>query len=128
MFEPLRSAPSLPNSFVDYVEDTWLPFVELLSKSAFNLRRVSFLLVAYIKPRVEGYVLRDFTVAVVSRLLEDAAASHTLNVETVGKFAALFRRFSLTRWERATSPGRSAADNPASCALIPESATHQRKQ
>jgi hypothetical protein len=72
---------------VDYVENTWLPFVERSKKPSTYAGYRSYWL-RYIKPRVERYVLRDFTVAVVSTLLEDAAV-HNLNVDTVGKICGI---------------------------------------
>jgi integrase len=118
----VEKCPQSSELFVDYVEDTWLPFVERSKKPSTYAAYRSYWL-RYIKPRVEGYVLRDFTVAVVSRLLEDAATSHTLNVDTVGKIRSIISSIFTYAMGKGHFPGRSAADNPASCALIPESAT-----
>jgi integrase len=125
----VRTAEKCPQSsepFVDYVEDTWLPFV-LRSKAPSTYAGYRSYWSLYIKPRVEGYALRDFTVAVISRLLEDAAASHTLNVDTVGKIRSILSAVFTFAMGKGHFPGRSAADNPASCALIPESATQPKE-
>ena len=65
-------------------QNTWLPFV-LRSKKPSTYAGYRSYWLRYIKPRVENYVLRDITVAAVLRLLEDAAASHNLNVDTQEK-------------------------------------------
>src|ERR1022692_773641 len=87
----VRSATKCPqssNSFVSYVENTWLPFVERSKKPSTYAGYRSYWL-RYIKPRVGKYALRDFTVAVVSSLLEDVATMHSVNVDTVGKIRSI---------------------------------------
>jgi integrase len=80
----------------------------------------------YLKPRVGKYALRDFTVAVVSGLLEDIANNHTLNTDTVGKVRSLLSGVFTYAMGKGDFPGKAASENPASCALIPESATEPK--
>src|ERR1700722_3663182 len=71
----VRQADKCPQSssaFIDYVEGTWLPFVERSMKPSTYAGYRGYWL-RYIRPRVSKYALRDFTVATVSSLLEDAA-------------------------------------------------------
>jgi integrase len=77
----------------------------------------------YIKPRVGNRLLRDFTVAVISRLLRDAASTHSLNEDTCGKIRSVLSGIFTYAMGNGDFPGKCAADNPASCALIPEAAT-----
>jgi integrase len=120
--------PQSSNSFVDYVENTWLPFVERSKKPSTHAGYRSYWL-RYIKPRAEKekYALRDFSVAVVSRLLEDVATMHSVNVDTVGKIRSILSAVFTFAMGKGHFPGKSAADNPASCALIPESATEPKE-
>jgi hypothetical protein len=67
----------------------------------------------YLKPRVGKYALRDFTVAVVSRLLEDIANMHKLNTDTVGKIRSILSGIFKYAMGKGDFPGKSAADNPA---------------
>lgn len=77
----------------------------------------------YLEPRVRKYALRDFTVAIVSSLLEDIAASRELNKDTIGKVRSIISGIFTYAIGRGHFPAKSASDNPASRALIPESAT-----
>jgi len=113
--------PQSAGSFVEYVENTYLPFVERSKKPSTYAGYRSYWL-RYIKPRVGDYLLRDFNVAVVSSLLEDVAAMHALNVDTVAKIRSVLCAVFTYAMGKGHFPGKSAADNPASCALIPESA------
>jgi integrase len=116
--------PQSSGSFVDYVEETWLPFVKRSKKPSTYAGYNSYFL-RYIKPRAEKgkYALRDFTVAVVSDLLEDVADMHDVNVDTVGKVRSILSAIFTYAIGKGDFPARSAAENPASHALIPESAT-----
>lgn len=118
--------PHSSESFVGYVENTWLPFVERSKKPSTYAGYRSYWL-RYIKPRVEKLALRDFTVATVSSLLEDTANMHAVNVDTVGKIRSILSAIFSFAMGKGHFPGKSAADNPASCALIPESATQPRE-
>jgi integrase len=121
----VRQAAKCPHSadlFVTYVEETYLPFVKrTMSASTYSGYRTYF--ERYIKPRAGKYALRDFTVATVSHLLEDVANVHKLNSDTVGKIRSILSGIFKYAMGKGDFPGKSAADNPASCALIPESAT-----
>ena len=114
--------PRSSDSFPSYVEEVYLPFVERSMKaSTYSGYRTYW--ERYIKPRVGKHALRDFTVAIVSDLLEDVAKTHTLNTDTVGKVRSILSGIFTYAMGKGHFPGKSAADNPASCALIPESAT-----
>jgi len=76
---------------------------------------------------VSQYLLRDFTVAIVSNLLEDAAAVHHLNTDTAGKVRSILSGVFTYAMAKGHFPGKSATDNPASRALIPEAATEPRE-
>jgi integrase len=120
--------PQSSTSFVDYVVNTWLPFVARSKKPSTYAGYRSYWL-RYIKPRAEkeGYLLRDFTMAVVSTLLEDVADMHSVNVDTVGKIRSILSAVFTFAMGKGHFPGKSAADNPASCALIPEKATEPKE-
>lgn len=108
--------------FVDYVERVYLPFVER-SKKASTYAGYATYWNRYLKPRVAKYALRDFTVAVVSELLEDIANTHAVNTDTIGKVRSILSAIFTYAMGKGHYPSKSAADNPASRALIPETAT-----
>jgi len=114
--------PVSSSSFVDYVEGTYLPFV-LRTLKASTYSGYSTYWQRYLKPRVGKYALRDFTVAVVSSLLEDIAREHTLNKYTFGKIRSILSGIFTYAIGKGHFPARSESDNPARRALIPESAT-----
>src|SRR2546430_1140501 len=117
--------PHSSDSFESYVEEVYLPFVQrTMSASTFAGYKTYW--TRYLKPRVEKYVLRDFSVAIVSGLLEDIANAHTLNSDTVGKVRSLLSGIFTYAMGKGHFPGKSASENPASCALIPESATEPK--
>jgi integrase len=121
----VKAAEKCPQSaelFVEYVEHTWLPFVARSKKPSTAAGYRSYWL-GYIKPRVEGLALRDFDVAVISSLLEDAAEMHALNVDTVGKVRSILSAIFTYAIGHGHFPARSMQDNPAHSALIPETAT-----
>jgi integrase len=62
----------------------------------------------------------------VSGLLEDIANKHTLNTDTVGKVRSILSGIFTHAMGKGDFPGKSASENPASCALIPESATEPK--
>jgi len=110
------------DSFTEYVEQTYLPFVlRTMKPSTYAGYKTYF--ERYLKPRVEKYALRDFTVAVVSSLLEDIAISHKLNTDTIGKVRSILSGIFTYAIGKGHFPAKSASENPASRALIPESAT-----
>ena len=104
-----------------YVEEVYLPFI-LRTKRASTYSGYKTYWERYIKPRVEKYALRDFTVAIVSSLLEDVANMHSLNTATVGKIRSILSGIFTYAMSKGHFPGRAKSDNPASRALIPESA------
>lgn len=121
----VRQASKCPHSsdlFPGYVEEVYLPFVQRTMKpSTYSGYKTYW--ERYIKPRAGKYALRDFTVAVVSELLADVAHMHKLNTDTVGKVRSILSGIFTYAMGSGHFPGKSAADNPASRALIPESAT-----
>jgi len=118
--------PRSSDSFVDYVEEVYLPFV-LRDKKASTYSGYKTHFERYIKPRAGKYALRDFTVAVVSSLLEDIAREHTLNKDTFGKIRSIPSGIFTYAIGKAHFSARSDSDNPARRALIPESAVEQGK-
>jgi integrase len=112
--------------FTDYVEETYLPFV-LRTKKPSTYAGYSTYWKRYLKPRVQGQVLRDFTIARVSTLLEHVADDHKLNRYTVGKVRSLLSAIFTYAIGKGHFPARSESDNPAHLALIPESATEPGK-
>jgi integrase len=125
----VRQADKCPHSsdpFASYVEDVYLPFVERNMKPSTYAGYRSYWL-RYVKPRVGKYVLRDFTVAIVSGLLEDIAHTHSLNTDTAGKVRSILSGIFTYAMGKGHFPGTSASDNPASRALIPESATEPKE-
>jgi integrase len=114
--------PHSSDSFESYVEEVYLPFV-LRKKKPSTYSGYKTYWERYIKPRVEKYALRDFTVAVVAGLLKDIAAMHKLNTDTVTKIRSVLSGIFSYAMSEGHFPARSAADNPASRARIPETAT-----
>ena len=66
--------------------------------------------------------MRDFTVAIVAGLLKDIASKYTLNRDTVGKVRSVLSGIFTFAMSEGHFPARSAAENPASRARIPETA------
>lgn len=118
--------PQSSTPFIDYVDNTWLPFVERSKKPSTYAGYRSYWL-RFIKPRVERYALRDFTVAIVSSLLEDVAKMYRVNEATAGKIRSVLSAIFTYAMGKGHFPGKSAADNPASCALIPEGASKPKE-
>jgi integrase len=125
----VREAAKCPHSsdlFVSYVEETYLPFVQRTMKpSTYAGYRTYW--ERYLAPRVGKYAVRDFTPAIVSSLLEDIANTYTLNTDTVGKIRSILSGIFTYAIGRGHFPARSKIDNPASRALIPESATEPKR-
>jgi integrase len=114
--------PHASDSFTVYVEEVYLPYVRRTMKPSTYAGYVGYWR-RYLKPRVVKYALRDFSIAVVSSLLEDIAKMHSLNMDTIGKVRSILSGIFTYAMAKGNYPGRSAADNPASRALIPEAAT-----
>ena len=77
----------------------------------------------YVLPRTEGLALRDFSIGIVARILKDAAAMHRLNQHTITKVRSIVSGIFTFAMSEGHYPGKSAADNPASHARIPETAS-----
>jgi integrase len=118
--------PHSSDSFADYVEQVYLPFVLRTMKPS-TYASYSAYWNRYIKPRVGKYALRDFTVAIVASLLKDIARSHKLNHDTVTKIRSVLSGMFSYAMSEGHFPARSAADNPASRARIPESASAPKR-
>ena len=117
--------PRSSDSFVTYVEETYLPFVKRTMKPSTH-RAYETYWRRYLKPRVGKYVLRDFTVAIVAGLLKDIASMHTLNTDTVGKIRSVLSGIFSYAISEGHFPARSKMDNPACGARIPEKATEPK--
>lgn len=124
----VRQAAKCPHSadlFNDYVEQTYLPYVlRTMKPSTYAAYRTYA--ERYILPRTAKFALRDFTTATVSDLLEDVAAVHKLNSDTVTKVRSILSGIFTYAIGKGHFPARSAADNPASRALIPDTAAEPR--
>jgi hypothetical protein len=118
--------PHSSDSFQSYVEDVYLPFVQRTMKPSTHSGYRAYW-ERYLKPRAGKYALRDFTVAIVSDLLEDIASKHTLNSDTLEKIRSIVSGVFSYAMGKGHFPARSKEDNPASCALIPESATEPKR-
>jgi integrase len=117
--------PRSSDSFVTYVEETYLPFVKRTMKPSTH-RAYETYWRRYLKPRVGKYVLRDFTVAIVAGLLKGIASMHTLNTDTVGKIRSILSGIFSYAISEGHFPARSKMDNPACGARIPEKATEPK--
>lgn len=118
----VRQAAKCPHSsdlFVTYVEETYLPFV-LRAKKPSTYAGYKTHFERYIKPWTEDYALRDFTVAIVARLLKDIASTYKVNRDTVKKVRSLLSGIFTYAMSEGHFPARSEADNPASRARIPD--------
>jgi integrase len=71
--------------------------------------------------------LRNFTVAVVSSLLDSITREHKMNRQTIGKVRSIVSAVFKYAMAKGDFPGKAKSDNPASGALIPESATEPGK-
>ena len=118
--------PHSSDSFVDYIEQVYLPFVLRTMKPS-TYAGYSTYWKRYIEPRVGKYALRDFTVAIIASLFKDIAAMHKLNRDTVTKIRSVLSGIFSYAMSEGHFPARSAADNPASRARIPESATQPKR-
>ena len=118
--------PHSSDSFSDYVEQVYLPFVLRTMKPSTHAGYSTYWK-RYIKPRVVKYALRDFTVAIVASLLKDISAMHKLNTDTVTKIRSVLSGIFSYAMSEGHFPARSAADNPASRARIPESAAKPKR-
>lgn len=121
----MRQAAKCPRSsdpFTNYVEEVYLPFVlRTMKPSTYAGYKTYF--ERYIKTRVGNYALRDFTVSVVASLLKDIAQSHKINRDTVTKVRSILSGIFTFAMSEGHFPARSASENPASRARIPDSAT-----
>jgi integrase len=118
----VRQASKCPHSssqFTDYVEAVYLPFVQRTMKPSTYAGYGTYF-ERYIKPWAGEYALRDFTVAIVADLLKKIASTHKLNTETVGKVRSILSGIFTYAMSEGHFPARSEADNPASCARIPD--------
>jgi integrase len=128
----VRQAAKCPlagTAFVEYVEGTYLPhcarMVALQPKpkmavSTYHGYQTYWTL--YIKPHVARLALRDFTISIVSKLLAEIARMHELNAGTITKVCSILAgifSFAITEGDY---PARSADDNPAHGARIPDAA------
>ena len=118
--------PHASDSFIEYVENVYLPFI-LRSKKASTYDGYKTHFERYLKARVGRYALRDFTISLVSNLLDDICRMHHLNTETIGKVRSILSGIFTYAMAKGDFPGKSAGDNPASKAMIPESASEPRQ-
>jgi integrase len=107
--------------FTEYVETIFLPMVERTKKPSTYAAYKTYY-ERYLKPWSADYALRDFTIAIVSSILESAASAHELNGETLKKIRSITSAVFHYAITKGAFPAKSEADNPASCAAIPETA------
>jgi hypothetical protein len=98
--------PHSSDSFVDYVEEVYLPYV-LRTKKASTYSGYKTYFERYIRPRTGKYALRDFTVAVVSSLLESVAREHEMNRETLGKVRSIVSAVFKYAMAKGDFPGKT---------------------
>ena len=118
----VRQASKCPHSsdlFNEYVEQVYLPFA-LRTKKPSTYAGYETYFDRYIKPRTAKYALRDFTVAIVAGILKSVAAMHPVNSDTLTKIRSVLSGIFTYAMSEGHFPARSAADNPASRARIPE--------
>jgi integrase len=121
-----EKCPRSSESFISYVEGTWLPYVERnLARSTHSGYQTYWL--RYIKPRVENRAVRDFSVSIVAKLLKDVATTHTMNTATITKIRSILSSVFSFAISEGAFPARSETDNPARMAAIPEAATKPKK-
>lgn len=113
-------------SFVTYVEETYLPFV-LRAKKPSTHAGYKTCFDRYIKPFAAGYALRDFTVSLVAQLLKEIAGTYKVNRDTVTKVRSILCGIFTYAMSEGHFPARSAADNPASRARIPDCAVEPER-
>lgn len=107
--------------FADYVKTVFLPMVQRIKKpSTYAAYRTYYQ--RYIAPFSEDYALCDFSISIVSGILESASRAYTLNAETLKKIRSVISAVFHHAITKGSYPARSATDNPASCAAIPEAA------
>lgn len=122
----MRYALRSSDLFSSYVEEVYLPYVlRSMKPSTYSGYKTYF--ERYLKPRIGKLALRDFTVAIVAGLLKDIANKHQLNTDTVGKVRSILSGIFSFAMSEGHFPARSEADNPASRARIPESATEPKR-
>src|SRR5215472_14395710 len=107
--------------FTEYVEKVFLPMVERTKKPSTYAAYQTYY-ERYMKPWTADYALRDFTIAIVSSILEGAADMYELNTETVKKIRSIISAVFHYAITKGSFPAKSNAENPASCAAIPETA------
>ena len=121
-----EKCPQSSDSFIDYTENVYLAYVQRKMKaSTYDGYKTHF--ERYIKPRVAKYALRDFTVSIVSSLLDDICNMHHMNTKTIGKVRSILSAIFTYAMAKGNFPGKSASENPASKAMIPESASEPRQ-
>jgi integrase len=119
-----EKCPQSAESFVEYVEGTYFVFARQSLKPS-TVAGYRGYWDRYLRPRVDAYALRDFTVSIVASLLKDIAHAHRLNTDTLTKVrSTLSGIFSFAICE-GHFPARSAVDNPARGARIPAELTSE---
>src|SRR5262249_35447439 len=106
-----------------YIEETYLPYAKRTTKPSTYAGRETYWK-HYIKPRVEDYAIRDFTTAIVYRLLSDVTKAYNLNVETVGKVRSIL--YGMFKYAICTGELPDGASNPAEGVILPEYAAQPK--
>lgn len=113
--------PASNGGFNQYFEETYLPAIRK-TKAASTVACYAEYFRLYIKPRMEGFSLRDVTIRTVAQLLESAASMHKLNSGTAKKIRSILSAVFSFAISKGDVAARSEQDNPARRASIGESA------
>jgi integrase len=123
--DKVRASQKCPRSaelFSTYVTETYLPFVKrTMAPSTYACYDTYWR--AYIQPHVTSLAMRDFSIAIVSKIIAEAASVHTLNKNTCGKIRSIISGVFSYAMKHGGFNARSEHDNPARSAAIPETAT-----
>jgi integrase len=122
----VEKCPAAGESFVDFVEKVYFPWLAENKKPSTRAGYSSYWR-RYIRPRVTQYAVRDFEVAIVSRVLGDIAASFEVNVDTLTKCRNILSAIFKYAMATGAYPGKSKAHNPASGALVPKARVEKQE-
>jgi integrase len=125
----VRTAAKCPHSsdsFESYVEDVYLPFIQRTKKASTYAGYKAYW-ERYLRPHVDGFAVRDFTISTVAGLLKGIAKMHSVNIDTITKVRSILSGIFSYAMSEGHFPARSKADNPACRARIPESATKRKR-
>ena len=113
-----------PVKFAKYVESVYLPWAKDSTKPSTHAAYVSYWK-RYLKSRAD-VPLKDVTVKIISGWLEDISNEFTVNIDTLGKVRSILSGIFTHALAKGDFPGKSAAENPACGALLPQPSAEKR--